>query len=285
MLTINISYTGFNLSMPIAQSKRKLIAATALFIAVGAMTGAIATGGAATISFAQTQGQQDGGGATTGQQGGGGGQERIVRQGTITSIQDPLPGHEEHQAAILLPLRQDGSIYSGVLTYTASAPVEVVIADVQTLNETEQSILNVTEDDGFGTLLTSPLDNQTSIAITIITPPYGDTPVPSASIPFAGNALWLHTLDGTPFVANYAVSAQVLPAETQNSISNASLAVAEEDGEAAEEEEEAGAAEEEAGAAEEEAGAAEEEAGAAEEEAGADAEDGADTDATPTAGA
>src|SRR5215204_5005914 len=276
MLTINISYTGFNLSMPIAQSKRKLIAATALFIAVGAMTGAIATGGAATISFAQTQGQQDGGGATTGQQGGGGGQERIVRQGTITSIQDPLPGHEEHQAAILLPLRQDGSIYSGVLTYTASAPVEVVIADVQTLNETEQSMLNVTED-GFGTLLTSPLDNQTSIAITLITPPYGDTPFPSASIPFAGNALWLHTLDGTPFVANYAVSAQVLPAETQNSISNASLAVAEEDGEAAEDED--------AAAAEDETAAAEDETAAAEEEAGADAEDGADTDTTPTAGA
>jgi hypothetical protein len=284
MLTINISYTGFNLSMPIAQSKRKLIAATALFIAVGAMTGAIATGGAATISFAQTQGQQDGGGATTGQQGGGGGQERIVRQGTITSIQDPLPGHEEHQAAILLPLRQDGSIYSGVLTYTASAPVEVIVANVQTLNETEQSMLNVTED-GFGTLLTSPLDNQTSIAITIITPPYGDTPVPSASIPFAGNALWLHTLDGTPFVANYAVSAQVLPAETQNSISNASLAVAEEGGAA---EEEAGEAEEEAGAAEEEAGAAEEEAGAAEEEAGAaedtDAAEDGDADDGETAG-
>src|SRR5215213_2490614 len=278
MLTINISYTGFNLSMPIAQSKRKLIAATALFIAVGAMTGAIATGGAATISFAQTQGQQDGGGATTGQQGGGGGQERIVRQGTITSIQDPLPGHEEHQAAILLPLRQDGSIYSGVLTYTASAPVEVVIADVQTLNETEQSILNVTEDDGFGTLLTSPLDNQTSIAITIITPPYGDTPVPSASIPFAGNALWLHTLDGTPFVANYAVSAQVLPAETQNSISNASLAVAEEDGEAAEDED-AAAAEDATAAAGDETAAAEDETAAAEDDTdeGADTEDGTET--------
>jgi hypothetical protein len=289
MLTINISYTGFNLSMPIAQSKRKLIAATALFIAVGAMTGAIATGGAATISFAQTQGQQDGGGATTGQQGGGGGQERIVRQGTITSIQDPLPGHEEHQAAILLPLRQDGSIYSGVLTYTASAPVEVIVANVQTLNETEQSMLNVTED-GFGTLLTSPLDNQTSIAITIITPPYGDTPVPSASIPFAGNALWLHTLDGTPFVANYAVSAQVLPAETQNSISNASLAVAEEDGEAAEDEDaaaaedETAAAEDETAAAEDETAAAEDETAAAEDETegGADTEDGAET-TTPDA--
>jgi hypothetical protein len=282
MLTINKSYTCFILLMPIAQSKRNLIAATALFVAVGALTGAIATGGAATTtSFAQTQGQEEGGGATTGQQDGGG-QARIVRQGTITSEQDPLPGHEEHQRATILPLREDGSVYSGVLTYTASAPVEIVILDVQTLNETERSILNVTED-GFGTLLTSPLDNQTSLAIHIITPPYGDTPIPSASIPFVGNALWLHTLDGTPFVASYAVTAQVLPAESQNTISNVT-AVAEEDAEAAEEdaeaaEEEAGAAEEEAGAAEEEAGAAEEEAGAAEEEAD---EEGADTTpATP----
>src|SRR5215207_4524902 len=260
MLTINKCYTGFNLLMPIAQSKRKLIAATALFIAVGALTGAIATGGAATISFAQTQGQEDGG-ATTGQQGGGG-QERIVSQGTATSIQDPLPGHEEHQAVILLPLREDGSIYSGVLTYTASAPVEVVIPMVQTLNETEQSILNVTDDDGFGTLVTSPIDNQTSIALHIITPTYGDTPVPSASIPFAGNALWLHTLDGTPFVANYALSAQVLPAEQQNSISNATLAVAE-----------VGVAEEDEDAADADAADADAAEDGAEDE---DAEDGAE---------
>src|ERR671915_1997836 len=197
MLTINISYTCCNLSMPIAQSKRKLFAATALFIAVGALTGAIATGGAATISFAQTEEQQ--GGDTTGQQGG---QERIVNQGTVTSQPEPTPGHEEHQYATVLPLRQDGSIYSGVLTYTASVPVEVVVLNVQALNETERSIVNATDEDGFGTLLTTPLDNETSIAISVITPPYGDTPVPSASIPFAGNALWLHTLDGTPFVAN-----------------------------------------------------------------------------------
>ncbi|MFL6492806.1 MAG: hypothetical protein ACJ70O_06890 [Nitrososphaera sp.] len=46
--------------MPIAQSKRKLIAATALFIAVGSLTGAIATGGAATMSYAQQGGDQGG---------------------------------------------------------------------------------------------------------------------------------------------------------------------------------------------------------------------------------
>jgi len=216
--------------MSIAQSKRKLIAATALFITVGALTGAIATGGAFTVSYAQTEGQDGGGGANTGEGAGqqGGQQGRIVQQGTATSQQDPLPGHEGHQYVEILPLMQDGSVYSGVLTYTATEPVEIVIPNVQTLNETEQGILNTTDDEepAFGTLLTSPLDNQTSIAITLITPTYGETPVPSASIPFSGNALWLHTLDGTPFVASYAVSAQVLPAETQNNISNATLTVA-----------------------------------------------------------
>jgi hypothetical protein len=115
---------------------------------------------------------------------------------------------------------------------------------VQTLNKAEQSILNVTDDgddDGFGALLTSPLDNQSSIAIALITPEYGDTPVPSASIPFTGNALGLYTLDRTPFVASYTVSAQVLPAETQNNVSNITLAIA------AEQDEEDGADTEEGG--------------------------------------
>ncbi|MDP9016597.1 MAG: hypothetical protein M3M87_07590 [Thermoproteota archaeon] len=217
--------------MSIAHSKRKLITATALFIAVGALTGAIATGGAFTVSYAQTEEQDGGGGATTGEGAGqqGGQQGRIVQQGTITSIPHPLPGHEGHQVADILPLGEEGSVYSGVITYTASVPVEVVTYTIQTLNETERAVLNATDDEAavFGTLFTTQLpDNQTSITATVITPPYGETPFPSASIPFTGNALSLHTIDGTPFVASYAVSAQVLPAETQNNISNATLTVA-----------------------------------------------------------
>ncbi len=236
MLTINICDTGFILLMSIAQSKRKLIAATALFITVGALTGAIATGGAFTVSYAQT-----------------GGQDRIVQQGTVTSTPHALPGHEGHQAAEILPIMEDGSVYSGVITYTATEPVEVVIYNVQTLNETERAILNTTDDEDaeLGTLFTTQLDNQTSIVSTIITPPYGETPIPSASIPFTGNGLSLHTIDGTPFAASYAISAQVLPAETQNMISNMTLTVAEdgaadEDGEdedaGDDEDEDAGAA-------------------------------------------
>jgi hypothetical protein len=212
MLKINKCYTDFIVLMPIAQSKRKLIAATALFIAVGSLTGAIATGGAATISYAQQAGDQ------------GGEQGRIVRQGTVTSSQNPLPGHEDEQRATILPLGQDGSIYTGVLTFTATEPVDVVILDMQNLNETERAIINGTNGD-FGTLLTAQLNNQTSLVLTTITPTYGDSPAPSASVPFAGSAVWLHTSDGTPFAASYAVSAQTQRAETMNAISNVTAPV------------------------------------------------------------
>ena len=227
MLTINICYTGFIVLMSIAQSKRKLIAATALFIAVGSLTGAIATGGATTITFAQTEEQDGGGGATTqegaGQQGGQ--QGRIVQQGTVTSEPFPLPGpdFEGDQGAEILPLMQD-NVYSGVLTYSASEAVTVAILNVQQdLNQTQQALLNGTDDGEFGTLTTSQLDNQTSVALTLL------PAAASASIPFTGNGIWLHT-DGTPFAASYAVSAQTLQPEIVNQISNATVTAAD-DGE------------------------------------------------------
>jgi hypothetical protein len=277
MLTINISYTGCILLMPIARSKRKLIAVTALVIAVGALTAAIGTGGAATV-FASTTLQGNGANTTTGQQGnattgqqaeeqqqpqqpqqraggGGGGGETILQQGTVTSSPSPLPGREGEQSAIILPPSED-AVYAGTLTFTASEPVQVGILQMQDLNNTEQQLLNATEN-GFGTLLTSQLDNQTSIALTIITPDYGDSPVPAASIPFAGNALLLHSLDGTPFVATYTVDAVTRQPEIVNNISN--MTALEEEAAAAEEEEAAAAEEEEAAAAEEEEAAAAEE--------------------------
>src|SRR5918998_1614766 len=53
--------------------------------------------------------------------------ESFAQQGTLTSIQDPLPGHEAHQIAIILPPRDDNAIYEGTLTFTSSKPTEVVI--------------------------------------------------------------------------------------------------------------------------------------------------------------
>lgn len=164
----------------------------------------------------------------------------IVLEGTATSSQDPLPGHEGQEMATILPFRQDGSLYSGILTYTATAPVEVAVLNMQMLNETEQEILNTTDNGEFETVIAPQLDDETSLSVSFIIPPYSNSTVSSASIPFAGNAVWLHTIDGTPFTATFAVNALVLPSEIRNIISGTTEAgdadVAEEGGAVATEE-------------------------------------------------
>src|ERR671916_471776 len=51
----------------------------------------------------------------------------FTAQNTSASTQDPLPGHEAHQIVIAAPPREDGKIYSGVATFTASQPVDAEV--------------------------------------------------------------------------------------------------------------------------------------------------------------
>src|ERR671919_1656689 len=54
-------------------------------------------------------------------------QEVIVDQGVIASAKSPqiVPSpNEQIQQATILPYRNDGSIYQGVLTFTATKPVD-----------------------------------------------------------------------------------------------------------------------------------------------------------------
>jgi len=139
----------------------------------------------------------------------------FAQQGTVTSTQDPLPGHEAHQLALILPPRDDGAIYQGTVTYTASKPVEVVILE----NFANESDVDPT----YGSIATAPLGDGT-VAISLLTPQYG--PINAASIPFAGNALALHTLNGEPFAATYTVTGDVEQAQTFNSITPPPLAEA-----------------------------------------------------------
>jgi hypothetical protein len=133
--------------------------------------------------------------------------ESFAQQGTLTSKQDPLPGHEAHQLALILPPRDDGAIYEGTLTFTSSKPTEVFIL---------QNFANETAVDAFyGGVSTAPLGEGT-VAISLLTPQFG--PIASASIPFAGNALALHNIEGEPFAATYTVSGSVEQAQTYNEI-------------------------------------------------------------------
>lgn len=159
--------------------------------------------------------------ADTTQRGTGGevGPQKIAQQGTVTSSVDPLPGHEEHQSTSILRLRSDDGVYSGVVTFTASDEVEMQVFHKVSDSSASPSEISIPE--SFGTLTTTPLpDGSGSIIITSIVPDYGSSGPFTASIPFSGNSLSLHNVEGEPFAATYTVTADVLgPPTKANDIS------------------------------------------------------------------
>lgn len=121
----------------------------------------------------------------------------VAIQKTGVSNTDPLPGHSAHQLVMALPPRSDGKIWVGTVTWTASKPVEVVVLHMYNSS--------VTADAAHGQPLIAPFGNG-SVAISLVKTPSG-TPVASGSIPFAGNAVAFHTLNGDKFVVTYTADA------------------------------------------------------------------------------
>jgi len=143
--------------------------------------------------------------------------QTIAWQGTVSSFKDPLKGHESHQVAVILPLREDQAVYSGVISFIASKPVEVVTLHDYTLG-------NMTIPDKFGVLMKSPTpwrEGGEAVPAMMALDYPKNTPTFSANIPFAGNALGLHTTNGDQFVATYTVVAQLLKANTMNNVESA----------------------------------------------------------------
>jgi hypothetical protein len=143
--------------------------------------------------------------------------QTIAWQGTVSSFKDPLKGHESHQVAVILPPREDQAVYSGVISFIASKPVEVVTLHDYTLG-------NMTIPDKFGVVMKAPTPwrdgGEVATAMMALDYPK-NTPTFSANVPFVGNALGLHTTNGDQFVATYTVVAQVLKANTMNNVESA----------------------------------------------------------------
>jgi hypothetical protein len=121
----------------------------------------------------------------------------VTIQKTGVSAPDPLPGHSAHQLVMALPPRSDGKVWVGTVTWTASKPVEVVVLHMYNSS--------VTADAAHGQPLIAPFGNG-SVAISLVKTPSG-TPIASGSMPFAGNALAFHTLNGDKFVVTYTADA------------------------------------------------------------------------------
>src|ERR687885_1955327 len=129
-------------------------------------------------------------------------QDTVTIQKTGVSSPDPLPGHSAHQLVMALPPRDDGKVWVGTVTWSASKPVEVVV--LHGYNST------LKPDASHGSPLTAPIGPGKEVAISLVKTASG-TPVASGSMRFVGNAVAFHTLSGDKFTVTYSLDAIAKP--------------------------------------------------------------------------
>jgi hypothetical protein len=111
-----------------------------------------------------------------------------------------------HQIVIALPLRQDGKIWTGTATFTASKPIEIEV-----IHKYNPKVL---PDAKHGELYHAKwIDGITPIALSTMTmfsnTPVGVTnsPISTGSFVFTGSVLLFHKTDGQPFTVTYTIDA------------------------------------------------------------------------------
>jgi hypothetical protein len=129
---------------------------------------------------------------------------RNVTQSSSTAVFEGM-----YQVAVLLPQRDDGKFYTGQLTYTASAPVEVAVLAVSAANATGGAAnatggaANATG----GQSLSGPGLNASLAAFFTSEPRQFNT------VSFAGSELALVYRGTQPFTVSYAVVGETLDPE------------------------------------------------------------------------
>jgi hypothetical protein len=53
--------------------------------------------------------------------------QNVVWQGSVSASASKLPRHQDEREAVILSPRNDGGVYSWILTYQASKPVKVIV--------------------------------------------------------------------------------------------------------------------------------------------------------------
>jgi hypothetical protein len=133
-------------------------------------------------------------------------EEVFITQNTSMSAPAPVrhPGQPPHEVVFALPLRDDGKIWSGRVTFTASKPIE---AEVLHIYNPQQPI-----DEKHGEPYHAVLPGNRSVAIShlreLVDVPIeiNGTGISSGSFEFEGSALVFHKTSGEPFTVTYTVN-------------------------------------------------------------------------------
>lgn len=154
----------------------------------------------------------------------------ILHQGIIASekpTQIKTSPNETIQVVTILPFRTDGSIYKGVLTFTATKPVEVTFGHTISIDNTTLSQLDTQKHGNlFVRHLTGNVEGNISAPSKII-PDYSGSSSPyfSASVPFVASQVVLRSNVG-PFIAAYEVSADIVEPKIIKHLENATTTAA-----------------------------------------------------------
>jgi hypothetical protein len=154
-------------------------------------------------------------------------EKTVVHQGIIASGPNPQikpEPKEGRQSVVILPYRMDGSIYKGVLTYTATKPVEVTLSHRIPIDNTTLSQLNVQKQGKLFVRHLTAFPGNISAPSRIIPDYRGGSTSPyfSASIPFVASSVVLRT-NGEPFIVAYEVSADIVQPKIIRHLENATL--------------------------------------------------------------
>jgi hypothetical protein len=136
-------------------------------------------------------------------------EEVFIAQNTSMSAPAPVrhPDQPQHEVVFALPLRDDGKIWSGRVTFTASKPIE---AEVLHIYNPQQPIDEKHSEPYHAVLLgnrsvaISHLRDLVDVPIEI-----NGTGISSGSFEFEGSALVFHKTSGEPFTVTYTVNAVV----------------------------------------------------------------------------
>jgi hypothetical protein len=157
--------------------------------------------------------------------------ETVVYRGIVSSealTHTALPGGGEiPQRATVLPHRDDGALYTGVLTFTATKPVDIGFAHRLPVDNETLSQIDKNE---FGELFVGYHNSKQGgipgaiIVPSVIEPDYGtESPYYSASVPFVGSSVWLRTPHAEPFVAVYEVVAEIIQPQNMVDLESANI--------------------------------------------------------------
>ncbi len=140
--------------------------------------------------------------------------DAVTIQNTSMSVAAPNSAIDQrsmpHQIVVALPLRQDGKIWTGTVTFTASKPIEVEVEHKYNPkvipNAVHGAPYNAKWIDNTTSIALSPMTmfSNTPVAVT-------DTPISTGSFAFAGSALLFHKTDGIPFTVTYTIDAVSKP--------------------------------------------------------------------------